>query len=464
MSTPPQSYDNTRRYNTGEIVSFEGKIYKLKNTIGAAGYSPTSHPIYWELESTSPAPTFPSSAQSYDNTRRYSEGETVSFEGKIYELKNTIGAAGYSPSSHPNFWLLSTNPAPASPAPTTALPATPSSAESYDNSRKYNKGEIVSFEGKTYKLKEYIGAAGFGPTSHPKYWELVSTSPVTTSPAPTTPSFVKLYDNSRIYNKGELVSFEGNTYKFKEFTNGPGYGPTSHPNYWEKLGPISSFIFSSNPKIAEFIKAHISFMSIFAEIEDNVPPFNIYGEEGATHSNDKWNDLYAKAKNIKDDKDLYPGTLSCVYDIFFYYIASLINKSQIGNNNLVNFILINMFSTYLFATIRDKTPDKVLIVNMSDPTQTLISSYMIMVDAYHRLFDDDHLNRMPYVYPVGGLRLLIGKCAKRLLTEDPLTPANPTDLIDISNRTVNKTSSGGSRSRSKRRISTRRLTSTRRRI
>jgi hypothetical protein len=40
-------YDNGTTYGTGDQVKFQGKIYQLNNFIGAAGYTPASHPDQW---------------------------------------------------------------------------------------------------------------------------------------------------------------------------------------------------------------------------------------------------------------------------------------------------------------------------------------------------------------------------------------------------------------------------------
>jgi hypothetical protein len=45
-----------------------------------------------------------SNVPDYNNGLTYGTGDQVKFQGKIYQLNNFIGAAGYTPASHPNQW------------------------------------------------------------------------------------------------------------------------------------------------------------------------------------------------------------------------------------------------------------------------------------------------------------------------------------------------------------------------
>lgn len=55
-------------------------------------------------------------------------------------------------------------PTPATPK--TTLPPPPP----YDNYKTYNAGDMVILNGKTYSFKTFIGAAGYGPATHPTAW------------------------------------------------------------------------------------------------------------------------------------------------------------------------------------------------------------------------------------------------------------------------------------------------------
>jgi hypothetical protein len=52
-------YDNGVTYGTGDKVKFQGKIYQLNNFIGAAGYTPASHPDQWTEVTSFTPPNIP---------------------------------------------------------------------------------------------------------------------------------------------------------------------------------------------------------------------------------------------------------------------------------------------------------------------------------------------------------------------------------------------------------------------
>ena len=97
-------------YNIGDIVSYNGKLYK--SIINANVWSPDAYPAGWEeyTESTGgttepetpPTETIPDFVQPTGAHDAYKKGDTVKFEGKIYE--SLIDANTYSPSAYPAGW------------------------------------------------------------------------------------------------------------------------------------------------------------------------------------------------------------------------------------------------------------------------------------------------------------------------------------------------------------------------
>ena len=109
-------------YNLGDIVSYNGKLYK--SIINANVWSPDAYPAGWEeyTESTSggdsgetgggdsgttepetpPTETIPDFVQPTGAHDAYKKGDKVKFEGKIYE--SLIDANTYSPSAYPAGW------------------------------------------------------------------------------------------------------------------------------------------------------------------------------------------------------------------------------------------------------------------------------------------------------------------------------------------------------------------------
>ena len=109
-------------YNIGDIVSYNGKLYK--SIINANVWAPDVYPAGWEeyTESTGggdsgetggstteptepetpPAETIPDFVQPTGAHDAYKKGDKVKFEGKIYE--SLIDANSYSPSAYPAGW------------------------------------------------------------------------------------------------------------------------------------------------------------------------------------------------------------------------------------------------------------------------------------------------------------------------------------------------------------------------
>lgn len=107
-------------YNLGDIVSYNGKLYK--SIINANVWAPDAYPAGWEeyTESTSggdsgetggggttepetpPTETIKDFVQPTGAHDAYKKGDKVKFEGKIYE--SLIDANTYSPSAYPDGW------------------------------------------------------------------------------------------------------------------------------------------------------------------------------------------------------------------------------------------------------------------------------------------------------------------------------------------------------------------------
>ena len=109
-------------YNLGDIVSYNGKLYK--SIINANVWAPDVYPAGWEeyTESTSggdsgetgggdsgttepetpPTETIPDFVQPTGAHDAYKKGDKVKFDGKIYE--SLIDANTYSPSAYPAGW------------------------------------------------------------------------------------------------------------------------------------------------------------------------------------------------------------------------------------------------------------------------------------------------------------------------------------------------------------------------
>lgn len=99
-------------YNIGDIVSYNGKLYK--SIINANVWAPDAYPAGWEeyTESTGgggttepetpPTETIPDFVQPTGAHDAYKKGDKVRFNGKVYE--SLIDANAYSPSDYPAGW------------------------------------------------------------------------------------------------------------------------------------------------------------------------------------------------------------------------------------------------------------------------------------------------------------------------------------------------------------------------
>ena len=108
----------------------------------------------------------PSNSSSLALTGNNSVALALNINGQITGLQ-----CGMSKSSN----ALTTQPAPKQTLPPTAPKQTlpPTAANQillYNNYKRYNAGDNVIFNGRIYRFNAFIGAAGYGPTTHPTAW------------------------------------------------------------------------------------------------------------------------------------------------------------------------------------------------------------------------------------------------------------------------------------------------------
>ena len=77
-------YDNTKTYSVGAVVAFNGSLYEMVQGAGAPGYAPLRPgDQLWQA--------------IYDNNAVYSVGQVVRFQGNSYVMVEGAGAPGYAP-------------------------------------------------------------------------------------------------------------------------------------------------------------------------------------------------------------------------------------------------------------------------------------------------------------------------------------------------------------------------------
>lgn len=140
----------------------------------------------------------------------------------------------------------------ATPTPTAAPTPTPApgSCTLWTEGKIYQKGQVVSYQGKTYTAlvthNSYVGA-NWNPASTPTLWSAGGTcggdSPTptpTASPAPTpAPGQCSIWTEGKIYMKGEVVSYMGKTYTAVVSHTayvGANWNPASTPSLWSAGG------------------------------------------------------------------------------------------------------------------------------------------------------------------------------------------------------------------------------------
>ena len=142
------------------------------------------------------SPDVSNSIRMYDNSVTYSPGAVVSFNGKLYEMVEGAGAAGYSPDRQGDqLWK-----------------------PLYDNNTTYQVGAVVRYKGMTYQMVEGAGAAGYAPDR------------------PGDKLWAQAYSNSAVYRVGDRVAFKGGMYSMVEGAGAAGYAPDRPGDrLWQKL-------------------------------------------------------------------------------------------------------------------------------------------------------------------------------------------------------------------------------------
>jgi hypothetical protein len=107
QSSVSYAYDNSKTYKEKDIVIYKNNSYILPKFIGAAGYNPIDHKQYW-------LPYKP----NYDNFITYKVDDIVTFQNNFYIMKHFIGAAGYAPPTKPQNWFIYD---PKAPTPATVV-------------------------------------------------------------------------------------------------------------------------------------------------------------------------------------------------------------------------------------------------------------------------------------------------------------------------------------------------------
>ncbi len=253
--TNPTTYpawDSSKAYVSGDIVSYNGNDYKAK--WWTQGDTPGSSDV-WQLmgsDTTTPTnPTNPTTYPAWDSSKVYVGGNIVSYNGSDYKAK--WWTQGDTPGSSDVWQLIGPNNSKFTSSitiNTTTLSAAhyldtentsansitstgSTTYPSWDNSKAYVGGDIVSYNGNDYKAKWWTQGDTPGSSD---VWQLMG-SDTTTPTNPTNPITYPAWDSSKAYVGGDVVSYNGNDYKAKWWTQGDTPGSS---DVWQLIGPDSS--------------------------------------------------------------------------------------------------------------------------------------------------------------------------------------------------------------------------------
>ena len=109
------AYSPTKVYVKGDVIrGQDGKVYKMNEGVGAAGYPPP-RPGVWEVVPNAPI-ILPSTTTmglaaivAYSDTKVYAKGDVVRGpDGKVYKMVDGVGVAGYPPPRPGNWEVVAT--------------------------------------------------------------------------------------------------------------------------------------------------------------------------------------------------------------------------------------------------------------------------------------------------------------------------------------------------------------------
>jgi hypothetical protein len=184
-------------------------------------------------------------APAYTDKIIYKEDDIVVKDGYIFKMTEGIGAPGYPPPIDGNkFWRkLTPEEATKIIADKAAAAAAAAAAVASDSKRLYSNTKIYELvndvvimpNGVYYKLRESPGRPDVSPIDYPVIWakitaqeaeELRDANPTTVNGG---------FDQTRVYEVGEIVKRYGFFYKMTEKVGSPGFVPPLEGNQFWKI-------------------------------------------------------------------------------------------------------------------------------------------------------------------------------------------------------------------------------------
>lgn len=182
---------------------------------------------------------------AYSDKIIYKAGDIVRKDGVPYKMIDGIGAPGYPPPRQGNWLEISAQEAAqiaavnAAAAAEAATALATDSKRLYDNNKIYDINDVVLMPNGIYhKLREGQGRAGLSPIDYSTIWIKISPKEAEelrdANPSPANGGF----DQTRVYEVGEIIKRYGFFYKMKEGIGAAGtqFGPPlDGNNFWMKI-------------------------------------------------------------------------------------------------------------------------------------------------------------------------------------------------------------------------------------
>jgi len=108
-----ENYNNNKPYVVGDVVSYQGSVFKMIEGAGPPGYAPDREgDRLWELVSGPGNRVHPGNEPpAYDNNKPYVVGNVVSYQGSVFKMVEGAGPAGYAPDREGDrLWELVSGP------------------------------------------------------------------------------------------------------------------------------------------------------------------------------------------------------------------------------------------------------------------------------------------------------------------------------------------------------------------
>lgn len=241
---PPVSWDPTKSYNIGHIVTYLGNTYQCAIAHQSQMFWPPGTTVHLWDKKSDPSP------DNWDVTKFYNVNDVVTYKGLTYQCTIAHQAqASWTPDAAVSLWKQISDSQP--------MP------DNWDSTKFYNVGNIVVFLGSTYQctlvhhsqesrtpgvavplwdLKSDSSSDTWDPTKfyivghsvtyqgHNYQCMIAHQSQESWTPVATVPLWKSLslagnWDPSKSYNAGDLIPYEGKTYQCT----------ISHQSEWQEM-------------------------------------------------------------------------------------------------------------------------------------------------------------------------------------------------------------------------------------